>query len=189
MAVTLDERDRLPCGVELEQLVVQITDGAPPVDPGHQAGCPYCQSSLRRLRASWAELRTIASEPVPIPGELTARIMARVRALAHDAGGALLLTSPRGETRIAHSVVARVIQRLALAVPGVVFASVRTGASGSAEPARLNVVIRLVITFGPAIDTVAQTIRTRIDRHVPRLTGGEISRVDITVEDVADDRG
>lgn len=188
MALT-DERERLPCGVELAELVTQVADGDVPLDPHHQRRCPYCQAALRRLQTGWADVRTLAAEPVPVPADLTARIMARVRTLARGATGSLLLGSPRGETRIAHTVVARSVQRLALTVPGVVFASVRAVAHDPPDPARLNVAVRLVVTLGPAVDAIADGIRALVDRHILRLTGGRIDRIDITVDDIAKPRG
>jgi hypothetical protein len=185
VAVT-DDREQLPCGTQLEQLIVQIADREPPIDPRHQADCPYCQATLRRLRTGWADLRRLNAEPVPIPADLTVRIMARARALARQTAGALVLGTPRGETRIAHTVVTRSIQRIALAVPGVVFASVRAIAPDPPDPARLSVSIRLVIAFGPSVGATTHALRTLIDRRIPRLTGGRIARIDILVDDIAD---
>ena len=114
---------RLPCGAEIEQLVAQVADTEPAADPAHQAHCPYCQATLRRLRDAWEDVHTLANQPVPIPPTLTAQIMARVRILARHATDSILLGHPRGETRISHALVGRVIQRVALGVPGVIFAS------------------------------------------------------------------
>ena len=183
MAV-IDDRERLPCGTHLEQLIVQIADREPPIDPRHQADCPYCQATLRRLRTGWADLRGLTAEPVPIPADLTVRIMSRVRALARQTAGALVLGTPRGETRIAHRVVTRSIQRIALAVPGVVFASVRAIAPHPPDPALLSVSIRLVVAFGPSVAATANAIRTLIDRRIPGLTGGRIARIEILVDDI-----
>ena len=116
---------RLPCGAEIEQLVAQVADTEPAADPAHQAHCPYCQATLRRLRDAWEDVHTLANQPVPIPPTLTAQIMARVRILARHATDSILLGHPRGETRISHALVGRVIQRVALTVPGVIFASAR----------------------------------------------------------------
>jgi uncharacterized alkaline shock family protein YloU len=187
MAMSDDrERLRLPCGTELQRLIVQVADDEPARDPAHQAICPYCQATLRSLRTAWTDIRTIATEPVPIPRDLTARIMARIRNLTRHTTDSLLHGSPRGETRIAHTVVTRIIQRLALAVPGVVFASVRAYPHDPPDPARLDVAIRLAVTFGPAIEATAGTLRTLIDRHITRLTGGYIDRIDITIDDITD---
>ena len=58
---------RLPCGAEIEHLVAQVADNEPAADPAHQAHCPYCQATLRRLRDAWEDVHTLATQPVPIP--------------------------------------------------------------------------------------------------------------------------
>jgi len=178
--------DRLPCGVALEPLVNQVADDQPPADPAHQNGCPYCQTALRYLRQGWADVQMLTREPVPIPPRLTARIMTRVRALARDVTDSILLSHPRGGTRISHAVIGQMVQRVASAVPGVVFASARPIPHEPPEPGRLSVTIRLVVAFGPAVDTLAHAVRQAIDRRTPRLTGAELSRIDITIEDIAE---
>jgi len=185
MAMTA-EHEQLPCGVELEPLVIQVADDQPPVDLAHQNSCPYCQSALRSLRQGWADVQALTREPVPIPPRLTAQIMARVRTLARDVADSILLGHPRGETRISHTVVGQVIQRVASSVPGVVFASAKPIPHDPPEPGRLSVTIRLVVAFGPAIDTLTHAVRHVIDRRIPRLTGAELSRIDITIEDITE---
>jgi hypothetical protein len=179
------EPRRLPCGADLEQLVAQIADTEPPANPAHQARCPYCQATLRRLRDTWEDIHTLATQPVPIPPTLTAQIMARARVLAHHASDSILLGHPRGETRISHALVGRVIQRVALGVPGVIFASARPVPHQPPDPRRLSVTIRLVIAYGPAIETVVQAVRAVIDRRVPALTAAQLTHIDITIEDIA----
>lgn len=180
------EHEQLPCGVELEPLVIQVTDDQPPVDPAHQSSCPYCQSTLRNLRQGWADVQALTLEPVPMPPHLTAQIMARVRTLARYAVDAILLGHPRGETRISHTVVAQVIQRLASSVPGVVFASAKPIPHDPPEPGRLSVTIRLVVAFGPAIDALTHAVRQVIDRRVSTLTGAQLSRIAITIDDITE---
>ena len=180
------EPEQLPCGVELEALVIQVTDSQSPVDPAHQNNCPYCQSALRGLRQGWGTVQALTREPVPIPPRLTAQILARVRALARHVTDSILLGHPRGETRISHTVLGQVIQRIARSVPGVVFASAKPIPHDPPEPAHLSVAIRLVVAFGPAIETLTHTVRHVIDRRVPTLTGAELSRIDVTIEDIAE---
>ena len=176
---------RLPCGAEIEQLVAQVADNEPAADPAHQAHCPYCQATLRRLRDAWEDVHTLANQPVPIPPTLTAQIMARVRILVRHAGDSILLGHPRGATRISHVVIGRVIQRVALAVPGVIFASARPIAHEPPDPRRLSVAIRLVVAYGPPIEALVEGVRAIIDRHVSAQTGAHLTRIDITIEDIA----
>jgi hypothetical protein len=124
MAMTA-QPEQLPCGAELQALVIQVTDDQQPIDPAHQNSCPYCQTALRSLRQGWGDVQALTREPVPIPPRLTAQIMARVRTLARHVTDSILLGHRRGETRISHTVIGQVIQRIASAVPGVVFASAK----------------------------------------------------------------
>lgn len=186
------DRERLPCGVVLGALLAQVADGRPAADSAHQADCPYCQAALRALRQGWHDVQALTRRPVPIPAGLTARIMARVAAIARRAGDSILLGHPRGETRVSHALVGRAIQRVASDVPGVVFASARAGPDDPPDPARVSAALRLVVRFGPAIDRITTTVRARLDRRITSLTGAQLTRIDITVEDIAeprDDRG
>jgi hypothetical protein len=176
---------RLPCGADLEQLVVQVADNEPAANPAHQGRCPYCQATLRRLRDAWEDVHTLATQPVPIPPALTAQIMARVRILAGHAADSILIGHPRGATRISHVVIGRVIQRVAFTVPGVIFASARPIAPEPPDPRRVSVAIRLVVAYGPAVEALVQTVRAIIDRRVPALTGAQLTHIDITIEDIA----
>jgi uncharacterized alkaline shock family protein YloU len=183
MAVT-DQAGRLPCGKRLEEILAQVADGAPAEDETHQAGCPYCQTALRRLRRAWTDVTDLAREPVNVPDGLTAQIMARVRVLAAQAADFILLGHPRGETRVSHAVVARIAQRLARTIPGVVFASARVEPRNPPLPDRVDLSIRLVVTFGPALHRVADAVRTIVRRQTPRLTGAQFDRIEIRIDDV-----
>lgn len=179
--------DRLACGVDLDSLVAQVTDDASPVNPAHQAGCPYCQTALRGLRQSWADVQALAREPVPIPPGLTARIMRRVRELARDAAHNVILAGARGRTQISHAVIAQVAGRGALAVPGVLFASARPTAGQPNDPGRVALAIRVVTTYGPALQAIAAAVRSTLHRRLPHLTGAEVADIDIAFIDVAID--
>src|SRR3954470_18103035 len=154
--------DRLPCDVELDTLVAQITDDAPATAPdlAHQASCPYCQTALRGLREAWSDVQALARTPVPIPPGLTARIMHRVRDLARHAAENLILTGTRGHTQISHTVIAQVARRTTMAVPGVLFASAQLTPGHPDDPGRLDLAIRLVTIYGPALEAIAAAVRS-----------------------------
>jgi hypothetical protein len=183
MALT-DQTERLPCGVRLEELLAQVADGAPAEDAAHQSRCPYCQTALRRLRRAWSDVTDLASEPVNAPDRLTAQIMARVRILAGQTADFILLGHPRGETRVSHDVVVRITQRLARTIPGVVFASARVEPQDTPLPDRVDLSIRLVVTFGPALHRVADAVRTMVRRQTPSLTGAQLDHIDIKIDDI-----
>ena len=177
--------ERLPCGVALETLLIQIADHSPVGDPAHQASCPYCQAALRRLRQGWEDLQAVARQPVAIPDGLTAKIMAQVRALAGYVADSVLLGRRRGETRVSHAVIAALVQRLALRVPGVVFASARLRSPEPTQPRRVTLVLKVVVAFGPAIERIVDSLRETLRRRIPALTGAELERIDITISDIA----
>jgi hypothetical protein len=184
VAVTIQDK-QLPCGVTLAALVLQVVEEGPPVRPAHQSRCPYCQEALRKLAHGWDHVQELTREPVSMPPELTARIMARVRALARQVADFIVLGQPRGTTSVSHAVITRTVARHAAAVPGVVFASARPTAHHAPEPGRLGVAIRLVVSYGPPIEQLARAVRERVRRRVPRLTGAELSSIDISVDDIA----
>lgn len=179
-----DQPDRLPCGVGLEELLAQVADGAPPADETHQSSCPYCQTTLRRLRRGWSGVTELTREPVAVPSGLTAQIMERVKALAAQTADFILLGHPRGETRVSHAVVGRIVQRLARAVPGVVFASAQVEPRQFPLPDRVDLSIQLVVAFGPVLHRVAEAVRETVRRQTLRLTGAHIDRIDIKIDDI-----
>jgi uncharacterized alkaline shock family protein YloU len=177
---------RLPCGAELDALVTQVTDETPPPDPAHQLRCPYCRTALHALTRSWADVQTLAAEPVPTPPGLSARVMGRVRELAVHMTTTFVLATARGHTRINHGVIGQIAHRAALTVPGVLFASAQAGPGHATDPARLTLSLRLVIAFGPAAHALADAVRAAIREQLPRLTGATVSSIDVTIDDIVD---
>lgn len=179
-------QNRLPCGVELDTLLEQITDHAPPHDPAHQAHCPYCQTALSGFRQGWGDLQTLARAPVPVPPGLTSRIMTRVRTLAGRTAENIILAGSRGHTQINHAVIAQIARRAAVAIPGVLFASAQPTPTQPANPARLNLAIRLVTTYGPSLRPLATAIRAALHQRIPTITGATIDNIEITFTDIAE---
>jgi uncharacterized alkaline shock family protein YloU len=64
------------------------------------------------------------------------------------------------------------------------FASALPAAGEPAYPTRLGIAIRLVIAFGSPVEPIADAVRASVRRRVPRLTGAEITTVDILVMDI-----
>jgi uncharacterized alkaline shock family protein YloU len=176
--------ERLPCGVTLEALLMQVADGQQVDDLSHQRTCPYCQTALRRLQQGWGDVQALTLQRVAIPRGLTAMIMARIRTLAGYVANSILLGHRRGETRISHTVIAKTIQDVAATVPGAVFASVTLSPLQPPHPRRVNVTLRLVVTFGPVMERVAHAVREILHRRIPPRTGAQLERIDITISDV-----
>jgi hypothetical protein len=69
----------LPCGADLDALVVQVADEAASPDPGHQAGCPHCQAALDQLGELWSLVDRLARERVEAPERIDAVVLGRIR--------------------------------------------------------------------------------------------------------------
>lgn len=70
--------DPLPCGHELEELIVQVADGRDG-DVDHQRGCVHCQRALTTLYELWDVVDELANERVRAPGSLDRAALRRVR--------------------------------------------------------------------------------------------------------------
>ena len=175
----VDPSERLPCGTKLEALIAQVAEGAPAADPAHQAECPYCQASLGRMRALWSDVRALADEPVRAPRGLLDQVIARV---GGSAGFVTLRGATRGHTQVSVAVLAGVARRIAQAMPAVAFASVLAHAAG-----RGTVVlrVRLVVAYGPSLPVLAAAVRKQIVADVRRLTGVQVTEVEVSVDDLA----
>lgn len=210
-----EETGRLPCGMKVAALVDQVAEGLPAADPAHQAECPHCQATLRELEQVWGTVRTVAREEVVPPRRLIESVFRRIRQELRALGQLVpletvvprlvrhaLLDGPRGATRIAESVVARIVAKTVRDTPGVHalstrgLAAARAGAPGRPAPRgvavevsghRVTVEVRLVVTYGVSIPVLAAALRNRIILRVESLTGLEPTDVQIVVDDVFGD--
>lgn len=178
--------NQLPCGVSLETLIAQVTDQLPAPDPAHHAHCTYCQTAQSAFHHSWSDMQTLAHAPVPIPSGLTTRIMTRIRELAARAAHSIILATPRGHTQISHHVIAQIGRRVAQATPGVLIASAQPEPDQPGDPTRINLAVRLITTYGPALPTIADAVRSAVYRRVTTLTAAKVKRIDIAFTDIAD---
>ena len=174
-----DPSELLPCGTKLGALITQVAEGAPAADPAHQAKCPYCQASLRRIRELWSDVRALADEPVRAPRGLLDEVIARVRG---PVGAVTLRDATRGHTRVSEAVLAGVARRIAQAMPTVAFASVLAYAAG---PGTVALRVRLVVAYGPSLPVLAAAVREQIVTHVRRLTDVQVTEVEVSVDDLA----
>jgi Asp23 family, cell envelope-related function len=171
--------ERLPCGTKLAALITQVAEGAPAFDPAHQAKCPHCQASLGRIRELWSDVWALADEPVRAPRGLLDEVIAR---LSGPAGAVTLGEASRGHTRVSEAVLAGVAREIAQAIPAVAFASVLAHAAG---PGAVVLRVRLVAAYGPSLPVLAAAVREQIVTHVRRLTGVQVTEVEVSVDDVA----
>jgi hypothetical protein len=174
-----DPSERLPCGTEVAALISQVAEDGPAADPAHQAACPHCRTSLRRIGELWSDVRALADEPVRVPRGLLDDVMAYV---SGPAGAVTLLGATRGRTQVSEAVLAGVARRTAQAVPAVAFASVLARAAG---PGTVALRVRLVVAYGPSLPAVAGAVREHIVTHVARLTDVQVTDVEVSVDDLA----
>jgi uncharacterized alkaline shock family protein YloU len=187
--MALDEAQGvLVCGTRLEVLIDQVAEGHAPSDGAHQAGCAYCRAALVALGEAWGDLQAFAREPVPVPVGLSERIMSRIGALIARMGDAVVLIGERGETRVSDRVIGRVARAAALTVPGVVLPSAMWIGVDPRDRGRVRLGLRLVIAFGPSIETLADAVRERVGAVVSAQTGARVAAVDIAVQDIVLDR-
>ncbi|MDQ6817337.1 MAG: Asp23/Gls24 family envelope stress response protein [Actinomycetota bacterium] len=174
----------LACGTPLEVLIDQVAEHYTPMEGAHQASCAYCRAALVALGEAWGEVLAFARQPVPVPAGLTERIMSRVRALIARIGDSVVLLGGRGDTRVSERVIGRVARAAALTVPGVVLPSAMRIVVDPSDRSRVLLGLRLVIAFGPSIDTVARRVRAQVSAHVSAQTGARVAGVDIAIEDI-----
>ena len=178
MALT-DTSERLPCGTELAALITQVAERAPAADPAHQATCPYCQPCLERISELWNDVRALANEPVRAPRGLLGEVMA---SLGRPAEFVTLRGATRGDTQVSVAVLAGVARRIAQAMPAVAFASVSAHGAG---PGTVALRVRLVVAYGPSLLVLAAAVREQIVTQVRRITGVQVTEVDLSVDDLA----
>lgn len=170
---------RLDCGVDLLDLVEQVSDGTPPADPAHQADCPYCQQALRRLRTASGQLRDLAGEPVRVPPGLASRVMAQLR---RERGRVPIASGVHGTDTASDVVVLQVVRRAARSVDGVRQCSV------SLHPAtadgELSLTLHLTASLGPSRPDLAEAVRRAVAADVLALTGLRTGRVTVEIDDV-----
>lgn len=195
--------DRLPCGMPVDVLLEQVTDGVPPRDAAHQRSCPHCRATLAHLAEVWAPVQDLASEDVRAPRGLLQAVMTQIRELARGDWSAVLLDD-RGRTRIAARVVGAVARLAAESVPSVTLAlgggRVVTAAGSAPDEAgaaaaddattigvageHVAVDVQIAVDYGADMRAVAEEVRRRITRHLADQTGLTTTEVDVTVVDV-----
>jgi uncharacterized alkaline shock family protein YloU len=188
----------LACGTELASLVDQVADGVPPERPAHQQTCPHCQATLEEINQLWSHVHELTREEIAVPSGIVERVIRRIVEELRALGRLVpldavvprlvrhaLLRGPSGTTQIADRVVAKLIARLILDLPGVHLLG-RAGRAIDVEIAGLEVTVdlRLVISYGKRIPDAAATVRAAVIRRVEALTGLEVREVNIAVESV-----
>jgi uncharacterized alkaline shock family protein YloU len=201
--VILVAEEHVPCGVRVDDLLAQVTDGTPPRDPAHQRQCPHCRATLAHLTETWAPVLDLAAEDVRAPAGLLQSVMAEVRELARNDWSAVL-HDHAGQTRVAARVVGAVARLAAESVPQVTLAlgggriatpagatSDRERAAGSEDATDIGLAgehvvvdVQIAVDYRTPIPRVTQRVRERIIQHLSAQTGLTIDEVNVSVVDV-----
>ncbi len=184
MAVGAHSHGGLPCGVSLDDLIAQVTEGTATIDRAHQAACRYCEAALDAIAQAWEEFQALARSAVVVPEDLADRIMQRVRAMSRPPVHGIVLESAQGDTAVADRALARLARAEALAVEHVVWASVLEARESESEPGSVVIAVRLVAEYGPDLNAVAERVREQVGAALQTYAGTPVSRVEITVDDV-----
>lgn len=197
MAMNREGEWRLACGRELARLVDQVADGVPPVEPEHQRACPHCQAALSELEDLWRQVRALAREEIVAPERIVRHVIRQIHeglaapprevpleeVLPRLARHALLETD-RGTTRIADSVVARIVDQVVRGLRGVNVAGPPPAMSVAVSAGRVTIRLPVAIRYGVRLAEASAAVRTSVIEQVEGLTGLVVDEVNISVEDV-----
>jgi hypothetical protein len=185
----------LPCGRELEGLWEGLDAGTAGRPGSHEQACPHCRTALSGLTALREATRALAEQPVPVPGQLTGRIMAAVRAEVRRSRMVPLTgpgLEPGGRAEISEQAVAAVLRFAADGIEGIRArrCTVRPhvgddGGQAGGGAGVVDVVMTLAIRYGtgPAED-VLEAVRRAVMAAAGARIGLRVARCDLHVEDV-----
>lgn len=181
------ESSSLPCGTDVDELTVQVVERTPPLDPEHQAGCPYCRAALGELSVLWSQVHALAEEDVVAPTDLVQRVLDEIQELDYT-GGRAVIAAVDGDTAIAVRVVAVIARKAADSVDGTLLAMSRVSAGVEVGAVGRSVVVQLdlIAALGVHLPALSTQIQRTVRDHVAALTGLSVVAVDVSVVDVAE---
>jgi uncharacterized alkaline shock family protein YloU len=187
----------LPCGVPLDELFAQVTDGRTARAAVHQRSCLHCRATLAELDDIWMPVNELAAEEVQAPAGLLQTVTDRIRELSRNPWYASL-PGPQGYTRVAARVVGAIARLAADSVPRVSSALGQGRAGPSLGAAELSeskaagatgvgvagghvvVDVQIVVDLGSSIPEVARQVQRQISRDLDRHA--ELTTVEVNVE-------
>ncbi len=180
MAVNL-AAGRLPCGHDIDQLWDDLADST--LDE-HARGCEYCQAALTEIRPLRAATSELAAEPVRPPADLSARVMAVIRARIPSAPR-IALSGPAGiRLSISEHAAAIVLRAAGDTVDGVRARSCRLTpvARDMCNSAGLRLTIS--IRYGLPALAAARAVRVAVRNAARAQLGLPLDHIDIEVVDI-----
>jgi uncharacterized alkaline shock family protein YloU len=197
VAVNREDGPRLACGRELLPLVDQVAEALPPVEPEHQRTCPHCQAALGELEDLWGQVRALAREEIVAPERIVRNVIRRIHEGAatvprevpleevlHRLVQHAMLETDRGTTRIADSVVARIVDQAVRGLRGVHLAGRPTALSVAVSGGRVTIRLPLALRYGVSLAEASAAVRASVIEQVEGLTGLVVDAVNISVDDV-----
>jgi uncharacterized alkaline shock family protein YloU len=198
--------ERLTCGRQVDDVVVQVAAGRAGDRDAHQQECPHCHAALAEYERLWAPLTELAAEKPSAPDSIVEKVLRRIRgAVEHADYG--VLESPRGRTRISARVVVAVARESAQAVPGVRVALGKdiTGRTGGRSDGRgggtaMNpaevvagvagrstaIEITLAADYGADLHRLGEHVRAAVAAEIRALTDLEPVQVTVIIDDIFD---
>ncbi|MBK1783382.1 Asp23/Gls24 family envelope stress response protein [Prauserella cavernicola] len=193
------EDNALPCGRSLERLWERLDDGAggpggagrstdgtdgTDVTDDHVRSCPHCSAALSGLGELRTATTSLKEERVRPARDLTARIMAAVRAEPRGLGAMFALDAQeRGRTDISERAVAAIVRFAAEGVDGVRAGRCELHAAGTTEDGTAMVEGRLTVSvaYGVEFAGVLERVRRQAVDACTARVGVLLARLDIEV--------
>ncbi|SUA74438.1 Uncharacterised protein [Nocardia otitidiscaviarum] len=186
-----DEDYLLPCGRGMEQVWRRLDAVQSGNADAHEARCADCRAARESLLALREATQELIDEPEPTPPDLFGRIMFAVRAEVRRGQTLELPTELPGTVEVSEQAVAVVIRYAADSVPGVRarrcrMRSVGTGPDGAnIVRVTLSIAVRM---RGGSLEGIVPLVRQRVAAAVSARAGLLLGRLDVTVDDVYQDR-
>ncbi len=183
-------------------LLEQVADGHAGQLTGHQRDCVHCRAAIGELASLWRPVRELAAAPVPVPPNLTASVIRRIRRLVHDVGYTLQINEG-GAIRIAVRIIAALARVSAGRVPGVRLAlgrNSRAPLSGPPEEGHFQtaagalgrtavVDLAVTVSYDRPVRDVARDIQRRVAVDLRKDLGLQNITVNVTIADILDRMG
>jgi hypothetical protein len=180
MAVNL-AGDRLPCGHGIDQLWDHLGPDAP---DEHARSCEHCQAALAEIRPLRAATSALAAEPLRLPADLHAKVMAVVRARM-AAAPRICLPGPAGSRLVISERAAAIILRAAGdTVDGVRARSCRLQPDVPTMSTATDLRLSISLRFDLPVLAAARAVRAAVRTAARAQLGLTLGRVDIDVVDV-----
>jgi hypothetical protein len=173
--------DRLPCGRHIDQLWNHLANGTP---DEHARACQHCQAALTEIRPLVTATNELAAEPVSPPDDLSARVMAVIRARIHPAPR-IPLPGPAGmRLDISEPAAAMMLRAAGDTVDGVRARSCHLIPAAHDGNTFTGLQLTISLRYGTPASTAARAVRAAVYAAARRQFGLTLGHIDIEVTDI-----